>query len=366
MVSRRWVRGLKYADVLDKVVETGLCSRCGTCVVACKVNSRDCLEYAEKPLRDSALCIDCGICLASCARADMLLGKTGLLNVRISEGAGSFRLAYAMRTTREDVRRVCQDGGFVTTLLLWAYEKGVIDSALLSGVSEQPQLAEPLLARSAEQILSAAGTRYTYSPNILPLLSELPMYAPAPSGKVAFVGVPCQIQSLRKAKSNDVKPFERVRLSIGLFCSESFEYEGLMRRKIEGEMKTPLEQIAKTNIKGKFLLYLKDGRHLEIPLKDIKGYVRRACEYCDDFTAEDADISAGGVGLDGWTAVLARSELGESLVNGMISDGVVEAKPLQEFRSSYDLMFKLSKSKRSKASKALSGIQLKLGPMAAV
>jgi len=352
-LSLRWLSGLKYTDILDKVIETDLCSRCGTCTVACRVNSRDCLEYVDRPLRESWRCVDCGICLLSCSRADIILEKMGFISKAPKEGVGDLRAAYAIRTTREDVRRVCQDGGFVTTLLLWAYENGVIDAALLSGVGKQPQLAEPRLARSAEEILSAAGTRYTYSPNIISLLSELPHAAPYSAGKVAFVGVPCQIQSLKKAQLNNVKPFERIKLSIGLFCSESFDYFGLMKQKIEGEMKIPLDQIAKTNIKGKFFIYLKDGQQREIALKDIKGYVRRACEFCDDFTAEDADVSAGGVGLDGWSAVLVRSELAEEIVNGMIKDRVVEAKPLQEFKSAYDLMTKLSKNKRSKAAKAI-------------
>ncbi len=349
----RWLKGLRYTDVLDRVIETGLCSGCGTCVVACKVNSRACLEYVEKPLREEGLCIDCGLCLHSCARADVLMERMGFIGREVSEGVGGVRAAYAVRTTREDVRRVCQDGGFVTTLLLWLYEKGLIDAALLSGVGKQPQSAEPRLAKSADEILASAGTRYTYSPNILPLLEEVPKLAPYSAGKVAFVGVPCQIQSLKKAHRNNVKPFERVKISIGLFCSESFDYRGLMKQKIEGEMKIPLGQISKTNIKGKFLIYLRDGRQYEIALKDIKGYVRRACEFCDDFTAEDADVSAGGVGLDGWSAVLVRSKIGEEAVNGMITDKVIEAKPLQEFKSAYDLMLKLSRNKRSKSAKTI-------------
>jgi len=357
-MSLRWSRGLKYTDILDKVIDLDLCSRCGTCTVACRVNSRDCLEYFDKPKRENARCIDCGVCLLSCSRADILLERMGLISQKVKEGVGSFRVAYAVKTTREDVRRVCQDGGFVTTLLLWAYERGVIDAALLSGVGKQPQLAEPLLARSAEEILSSAGTRYTYSPNVISLLNELPRLAPYHSGKVAFVGVPCQIQSLKKAQLNNVKPFERINLSIGLFCSESFDYFGLMRQKIEGEMKIPLDQIAKTNIKGKFFIYLKDGQQREIALKDTKGYVRKACEFCDDFTAEDADLSAGGVGLDGWSAVLVRSRFGEEIVNEMLNDKVIEAKPLQEFKSAYDLMMKLSKNKRSKAAKAIAELPI--------
>ncbi|MFN3621285.1 MAG: 4Fe-4S binding protein, partial [Nitrososphaerales archaeon] len=80
-----WLRDLKYTDIVDKVIDTELCSRCGTCIVACKVNSRDCLEYIDKPVREEARCIDCGICLHSCARADILMEKGGFISREVIE-----------------------------------------------------------------------------------------------------------------------------------------------------------------------------------------------------------------------------------------------------------------------------------------
>tara|TARA_B100000315_G_C14551887_1_gene576243 strand:- start:591 stop:1733 length:1143 start_codon:yes stop_codon:yes gene_type:complete len=357
-MENEWKHGIKYTDVMNYVVSSGLCSGCGNCVLACTVNAMDCLEYKkETPIRRNLECVECGICFNVCSRANIPLENEGVI-----EGEkpvleiGKYKALYAARTKREDIKKIAQDGGFVTTLLLSVYENGQINSALLSSVGEKPRKAEPKLASSAEEIMGAAGTRYTYSPNILPLIEELPTLSPYMPGKVAFVGVPCQIEALRKAQLYRVKPFERIKLVIGLLCSESFDYEKLMKNKIEKDMGIPLNEIAKTNIKGKFCIYLKNGEVKEIPLKETKPYARKTCEFCQDFTAEGADISAGGIGLDGWTALVVRTDLGEEIVNKLVENGEIEIKPLEEVKLSHDLLFKLSKIKRNKANKAISSL----------
>ena len=45
--------------------------------------------------------------------------------------------------------------------------------------------------------------------------------------------------------------------------------------------------------------------------------------------------------------------MAEQIVNEMIEDRVIEAKPLQEFKTAYDLMMKLSKNKKTGAAKAI-------------
>src|SRR5512135_213631 len=42
---------------------------------------------------------------------------------------------------------------------------------------------------------------------------------------------------------------------------------------------------------------------------------RFACQYCDDYAAEFADLSFGGIGApEGWTTVIARSPLGRAIL----------------------------------------------------
>src|SRR5204863_9755962 len=83
-----------------------------------------------------------------------------------------------------------QDGGLVSAILLWAMEHGYIDAALVSylegdGTSWK---AVPGVARTREEILAAAGSRYTYSAN--PMAYEQAIAGGA--SKLALVGMSCQ------------------------------------------------------------------------------------------------------------------------------------------------------------------------------
>jgi coenzyme F420 hydrogenase subunit beta len=41
---------------------------------------------------------------------------------------------------------------------------------------------------------------------------------------------------------------------------------------------------------------------------------RQACRYCNDYSAEFADISVGGLGaMEGWSTVILRTPLGRAL-----------------------------------------------------
>ena len=62
-----------------------------------------------------------------------------------------------------------QDGGLVSAILLWCLEHDRIDAALVSFLEGDGSTwkAMPGLARTREEILASAGSRYTYSANTL-------------------------------------------------------------------------------------------------------------------------------------------------------------------------------------------------------
>jgi len=99
------------------------------------------------------------------------------------------------------VTPIGQDGGVVTTLVTFALKKGIVDGALLSGVSlDKPFYSMPLLATAPKEVLKCAGTRYTYSPNLLAIQEALKQKRKS----LAFVGTPCQIQAIRKMEAAKV------------------------------------------------------------------------------------------------------------------------------------------------------------------
>ena len=165
--------------------------------------------------------------------------------------------------------------------------------------------------------------------------------------KIAFVGTPCQILAFRRIQKVPLRKFaDIVVFTIGLFCSESFTYDGLMVKKIRDELGIDLNDIEKMNIKGKMILTLTKGKNWEIPLKEVKNYAEKKCRYCSDFSSELADISLGGVGLDGRTFTIVRTEKGEMVLNQAIETKALEIKSVNDFTRAYNLLIQLSKGKR--------------------
>jgi coenzyme F420 hydrogenase subunit beta len=251
---------------------------------------------------------------------------------------------YIAKSKDSRVLKVCQDGGAVTALLLHALESKHIDGAILSGVSSQkPFLPSPKLALTSQEILSCAGTRYTCSPNLL----ALPQIAKEGKRSVAFVGTPCQIQAVRKMQMLRMKLAAPLKLLIGLMCSECFSYEGLIKKHIGEELGFDLSRIKGMNIKGKMIVTLKSGAATTIPLSEVKKYAQKGCASCRDFSSELADLSAGGLGLEGWTCIVTRTKEGENLFKSAEKAGFVKTRSLGEDNPALHLLVRLSNRKHN-------------------
>ena len=122
-----------------------------------------------------------------------------------------------------------------------------------------------------------------------------------------------------------------------------------MISKIQNELGINLNDIKKINIKGKFLIYLKTGEVQEILLKEAKKFAMPYCQYCGDFSAELADIFCGGVGLDGWTYTVIRTDKGSEVFDNAVKGGMLRVESPSE--STTKLLVKLSKGKRIRANR---------------
>ena len=335
-------------SLMTEVIEAGKCVSCGTCVVACPFVCLDLVE--EKPLLVKE-CKVCGICAQVCPRYNWTLAKVENFvfgkERKPEEEFGIHRRIAIAQTTDETILKVCQDGGVVTALLLFALKEGAIDSAIVTGTDKKkPFYPTPMLATTAENIREAAGTKYSCSSNILALSEMLKQK----KVNVAFVGTPCQIQAIRRMQMAGLKrPTGPLKYLIGLMCSESFMYKGLMETHIHGQLGIDLCDIQKINIKGKMLVTTDSGV-TEIPLAEIKNYARKSCSFCEDFSSELADISVGGLGLDGWTFTIIRTENGEELFSNAEKAGYLRTKSLDEGAFAVKLLKKLSGRKRGSIS----------------
>jgi coenzyme F420 hydrogenase subunit beta len=336
----------QWHELFHEVVETGLCTGCAACVMACP---RDVLDYDHtttyQPVNiDLATAADdcthgrrgCDICTRACPRfrawepeADLaLFGRARAP----AEVAGISRGIWLTRATDPDVLAAGQDGGLVSALLLWGLATGRIEGALTSRRSEARLWdAEPFLATTAAEVLEAAGSRYTYA------AAPLAMKAAEARKlrRLALVGMGCQASINGTVRARGVNKYaRRIELVVGLLCSKSFDYEGM--RAVLAEHGVALDDVAKVNIKGRFSVWRRSsGERVDIPLKAMRAVARPGCDFCPDFAAEHADISAGGLGQDGapaagsskWTLAIVRTGRGQEWLDGLVADGAVEVRP---------------------------------------
>ena len=337
---------VSFEDSIGKeVVVAGKCVGCGTCVLVCPFG---CLEYMNEKPSLVKECKVCGICAQACPQYEFPLPEIENFvfgrERKTEEAFGVYRRLALARATDSQIHKVCQDGGAVTALLLSALKNGFIDGAIVTkSGQEKPFYPHPTLATTFDEILQSAGTKYFYSPNILAIAEAIKQK----KSNVAFVGTPCQIRAIRKMQLAGLKKYVApLKVLIGLACSECFVYEGLMKNHIHGKLGVDPKRVNKINIKGKMLVTL-DSETVAIPLAEAKQHARKSCHFCEDFSSELADISMGGLGLEGWTFVIIRTEKGEELFSNAEKAGAITTRDASTEPNALNLLVKLSKKKQA-------------------
>ncbi len=348
-----------WADLYQEVVTSGLCTGCAGCIIACP---HDVLHYDDQngvyrpwkvdedggPTDCTHGAKGCTMCTRACPRFrtweseidTFMFGRERA----VDEVAGISGDIVLARATDPEVLHAAQDGGLVSSILIWALEHDVIDAALVSAVEgEGTWKAVPAVARTRADVLATAGSRYTYSANTL----AYPRAIEAGAERIALVGMSCQasvpaVMSTRKAG----KVARRLALSIGLLCSKTFD-DAIFPDLFEAKYGLARADIAKINIKGVFQIWTHDGGYTEVPLKEGHAWTREGCKACPDFAAEHADISTGGIGAYGdWTLTIVRTDQGRDILAGMAADGVVETRPGDDDPGALELLRRLARVSR--------------------
>ena len=336
-----------FGELEHKVITPEVCCKCGTCEAFCpkiehKENRPTLMEY--DPL--------CGLCFAYCPRTflDMPDLESKLFGrVRsVDETLGIYRKAVSAQAS--PARGKVQDGGVATALLLHALKTGTIDCAVVTGRDEQWRTI-PKVATTAEEIIAAAGTKYTISNSVLGIKEAILNGF----SKIGFVGTPCQIQALRKVNLLE-EPYEfgqeKIALLVGLFCMENFDYDILMNGLIKSKFGLEPTEVARFEIKkGMFRVIDKAGLAHEVKIEETDEFTFKGCGPCFDFASELADISVGSVGSgDGWSTVLTRTDVGEKLYASALAAGAVKEKAISDKGLALAKRLAANKNKRFESS----------------
>jgi coenzyme F420 hydrogenase subunit beta len=345
----------QWRELFSEVVTSGLCTGCAACIIACPHPVLD-YESDNGVYKPFHLDIDggpedcthgikgCTMCTRACPRFrnwESEIDTQRFARERTSDevyGIGDVVLA---RATDESLVESGQDGGVVAALLIYALEHDIIDAALVSGLEGDGSTwrAKPMVARTREDVLASAQSRYTYSANLL-------AYHEAAEGgaeRIALVGMGCMASAPGAMQARKAgKIARRLSLTIGLLCSKTFD-DSIFEELFEARYHIKRADITKMNIKGVFQLWTKDGGYHEVPLKEGQPFTREGCKLCPDFAAEHADISAGGIGVFGdWTLVIVRTDLGRELMSAMKDLGLIETRPGDDDPGAVALLHKLA------------------------
>lgn len=305
-----------YLDLKTRVWDTGKCSGCGACVAVCPA---DALFFEEGEMvaspKNNGYCkeatdgVQCGACYEVCPR----------LSDQPCQTLGEYLDLVTAKAAFEVPRR--QSGGAVTAILSNALDEGFIDAVVT--VTEDRWTLKPgsVVITKTDMLISEAGSRYSWW---VPLLAALKTaIIERKYRRIAVVGVPCVVQAVARMRGSDndlVKTYaSSIRLVLGLFCTETFDYSALVLGKLKGEKKIDPAQIRKMDVKGKLEILMQNGDKASLTQNELGECVRKGCHICTDLTSVFSDISAGAVGSPaGSTTLIIRTPTGRIFVENAV------------------------------------------------
>jgi coenzyme F420 hydrogenase subunit beta len=329
--------------LIAQVITKGLCVRCGACVGICPY-----FNYFDGKMVIMDPC-PAGTfrCLQVCPRAGY--EGTSSFKGEVNGDIGACQEILMARATDETVRMKSQYGGVVSALLIYALEKEMISSAVLTDAGD---LFAPKgrLVHNKSEVLDCAGSRYSASGS----LSVMNIAVKKGHSRLGVVGLPCQMEALARMRLMQPDGRERakaVSLKIGLFCTWALDYTRLetymARQKVEGpvvksDIPPPPSEVFKVQTPAGWR---------DFPLSDIRPMVQKGCSLCDDMTAEQSDISVGTAeGFNGWNTVISRTDAASQLLKSASKDGWIETDDLPG--ANLDHLKEAARNKRKRARQA--------------
>lgn len=338
---------------IASIMKAGLCAGCGMCHTVCSEQAiqLDLLDKGWFQARiNEKLCTNCGLCLKVCGQNPQYTDTKYHEPKKENEYTpflGNFENCYLGHSTDINIRWNATSGGLITSILAFCFKTGLIDCAIVASSSaEIPLVSRAVIATSEKEILQAFGSRYAPIPINAAIKEALTL-----GERIAVVGLPCHIQSLRRAEVQLPELKNKIVLHLGMFCSHNVSshatdfvllHEGLKTRDVlefsyRGKgwpsgirVKTKQGTIAYTSISNSIWTSLFSSFVYSTPY----------CLSCTDQTNEVADISFGDAWLPdvverdkiGRSICIARTEIGSSVLEQAVRAKAIKLTDLEPGR----------------------------------
>lgn len=338
---------MKNTDTFRQIVKGGLCNRCGSCVglsggkiVFSEKEGRYLPHIIEEP-GEAVMQLILKVCSGKGfdfpANNQRIFGEENAFHTY----TGSYKSISIGYASDDATRQRAASGGIISAMLIFLLRKGLIQGAVVLGMSKQkPWLTEPFIATTAEEILEAAQSKYILSSvnEILPQIGAFP-------GKLAYVGLPGQVQSIRSLQQIKHPWVQNIEYIFGPFYGNTLHFSSIksfLRSNGRGDFK----EISKLYFRhgewpGNMRVELRNGEAFQlkkfhanylIPFHIVKNSL-----ICTDLTNEFTDVSGGDAWAPvyeergkGFSMVFARSAKGENLIRTIEAEGWLSLSNLDQ------------------------------------
>ena len=194
--------------------------------------------------------------------------------------------------------------------MLTALRSGLADAVIVVGRdANRPWVPAALITDSEDEVIRCGQTSYCLTPN-LQLLRD-PRFK-----RIALVGVPCEVQAVRKMQNLVPLPevAEKVVLAVEIACASSTKLAGT-EFLITEKLGIPLQDVTEMRYRegeypGEFTVKTRDGQQRSLPFFEVvdefKRHKTHRCLVCADWWSGLADVSIS----DGDPNIYASSQSG--------------------------------------------------------